>query len=89
MIASLYMLITALSQFRDNPHAFFAFLIASMAALVAGLSFHEFSHAWSANQMGDDTAKRAGRLTLNPIPDADPMDSLLSPGFLLVTGTAA
>ncbi len=71
------MLITALSQFRDNPPAFFAFLIASMAALVAGLSFHEFSHAWSANQMGDDTAKRAGRLTLNPLKHLDPMGTVL------------
>lgn len=71
------MLITALSQFRDNPPAFFAFLIASMAALVAGLSFHEFSHAWSANELGDDTAKRAGRLTLNPLKHLDPMGTVL------------
>ena len=42
-----------------------------IAALVASLSFHEFGHALVAKLYGDDTAQRAGRLTLNPIAHID------------------
>ncbi len=41
-------------------------------AFVVASSFHEFSHAWMAHKLGDDTARRAGRLTLNPIAHIDP-----------------
>ncbi len=52
----------------------FALLI---AALVASLSFHEFGHALVAKLYGDDTAKRAGRLTLNPIAHIDVVGLLM------------
>jgi Zn-dependent protease len=42
-------------------------------ALVFSLTFHEFGHAKVASLVGDDTADRAGRLTLNPIPHIDPL----------------
>jgi Zn-dependent protease len=42
-------------------------------ALVFSLTFHEFGHAKVASLVGDDTAERAGRLTLNPIPHIDPL----------------
>ena len=35
--------------------------------IVPSIILHEVSHGWVANAFGDDTAKRAGRLTLNPI----------------------
>jgi Zn-dependent protease len=35
-------------------------------AFVAGLTVHEFAHAWTAWKLGDDTAYREGRVTLNP-----------------------
>ena len=41
-------------------------------AIVAAITVHEFSHALSANLLGDDTAKRQGRLTLNPLAHLDP-----------------
>lgn len=44
-----------------------------LLALVLSLSCHEFDHAWVAKLNGDDTAERAGRLTLNPIAHIDPM----------------
>ena len=44
-----------------------------IAALVLSLSCHEFGHAWIAKLCGDDTAERAGRLTLNPVRHIDPM----------------
>lgn len=46
-------------------------------ALVISLSFHEYGHGRVALMMGDDTAKRAGRLTLNPLAHIDPMGLLM------------
>lgn len=47
--------------------------------LVLSLTVHEWAHAWSAFRLGDDTAYRLGRLTLNPIPHIDPIGTLLLP----------
>jgi Zn-dependent protease len=51
----------------------------NLIVLLLSLTFHEFAHAWSAWKLGDDTAARLGRLTLNPIPHIDPMGTLLLP----------
>jgi Zn-dependent protease len=47
--------------------------------LVLSLTVHEWAHAISAYRLGDDTAARQGRLTLNPIPHIDPIGTLLLP----------
>ena len=47
--------------------------------LVLSLTVHEFAHAWSAARLGDDTAARAGRLTLNPLAHIDPIGTILLP----------
>jgi Zn-dependent protease len=60
-------------QFSDNPPALLAYVGAVILVFATALTFHEFMHAWTANQLGDDTAKRAGRLTLNPIKHIDPL----------------
>jgi len=49
------------------------FLIIS---LLLALSFHEAAHAWTANRLGDPTAKANGRLTLNPLAHLDPFGTL-------------
>lgn len=46
-------------------------------ALIFSLTFHEYGHAKAASLIGDDTAERAGRLTLNPIPHIDPLGLLM------------
>lgn len=46
--------------------------------------FHEFFHGWTANALGDPTAKHAGRLTLNPLKHIDPMGTVIIPLFLLL-----
>jgi len=46
-------------------------------ALICSLTFHEYGHGKVASLIGDDTAKRAGRLTLNPIPHIDPVGLLM------------
>ena len=46
-------------------------------ALVLSLTIHELGHAMVAKWFGDDTAQRAGRITLNPIAHIDPMGLLM------------
>ena len=48
-----------------------------LLALVISISIHEFSHAWSAYELGDPTARNLGRLTLNPIKHFDPLGGLM------------
>lgn len=52
-------------------------IVMFILALVISLSFHEFSHAWSAYELGDSTARNQGRLTLNPIAHLDPIGALM------------
>ncbi len=55
-------------------------------ALVAAVILHEISHGVVALWFGDDTAKQAGRLTLNPIPHIDPFGSIIVPALGALTG---
>ncbi len=45
-------------------------------AILFALTIHEFFHAWTANKLGDPTAKLQGRLTLNPIAHIDIMGAI-------------
>ncbi|HKS35676.1 MAG TPA: site-2 protease family protein, partial [Verrucomicrobiae bacterium] len=49
------------------------------AGLVGLLSFHEFGHAWMAWKCGDDTARRQGRLSLNPLVHIDVIGTVVMP----------
>jgi len=57
--------------------------------LVPSIILHELSHGVVALAFGDDTAKRAGRLTLNPIKHVDPVGTLLVPAVLSLSGIGA
>ncbi|MBN2343369.1 MAG: site-2 protease family protein [Deltaproteobacteria bacterium] len=61
-------------------------VIIVLVPMILSLSVHEFAHAWSAYKLGDDTAKRQGRLTLNPLAHIDPIGTLLLPILLTVQG---
>lgn len=50
--------------------------------LVLSLTVHEWAHAYSAYRLGDDTAQRQGRLTLDPMAHVDPIGTLLLPLFI-------
>lgn len=56
---------------------FLAFFGAVTLALVLGIAFHEFSHALSASLLGDQTARKLGRVSLNPLVHLDPFGTLL------------
>src|SRR2546421_266275 len=47
--------------------------------LVISVAIHEFGHAMMADLLGDDTPRRQGRVTLNPLAPADPIGTLLLP----------
>lgn len=63
-----------------NPVTFFGFML----GFVIGTTFHEFMHAYSAYLLGDDTAQRQGRVTLNPAAHFDPLGFIM--GILLALG---
>jgi Zn-dependent protease len=56
------------------------------ACLIVAVILHEVSHGLVASWFGDDTARRAGRLTLNPIPHIDPVGSIVMPALGALTG---
>lgn len=53
--------------------------------ILLSLSVHEWAHAASAYRLGDDTAARLGRMTLNPVSHIDPLGTLLLPILQLVS----
>lgn len=54
-------------------------IIIYVLILVVSVTFHEFGHAFVANLLGDDTPRRQGRVTINPVAHADPLGTLLLP----------
>ena len=62
-----------LSLFQQNP----AFAVAVLMGFVVGIVLHEAAHAYSAYLLGDDTAYRAGRVTLNPASHLDVLGSIM------------
>ncbi|RLC61872.1 MAG: site-2 protease family protein [Chloroflexota bacterium] len=52
-------------------------ILVRLIVLFLGIPIHEWAHAWSAYQLGDDTASLQGRMTLNPMAHLDPIGSLL------------
>ena len=75
------LLLAALIQFSANPGMLKSLVVSAPAVLVA-ITFHEFAHAFVADRLGDDTARREGRLSLNPFSHLDPIGTLM----LLVAG---
>jgi len=63
-------------------------IIFQIVALIFSAIIHEYMHGWMANELGDPTAKEAGRLSLNPIVHIDPFGSILLPFILVATGSS-
>ncbi|MEQ1759458.1 MAG: site-2 protease family protein [Vicinamibacterales bacterium] len=64
----------------DFVQVFVVFLV-----LVGSLTIHEAAHAWSADRLGDATARLLGRVSLNPAVHVDPIGTILFPLIALVT----
>ena len=52
--------------------------------LVAAITFHEAAHGYVAHFLGDETAWRLGRVSLNPLKHIDPVGTILLPGLLML-----
>jgi Zn-dependent protease len=64
----------------DLVQLFTVFLV-----LLFSLTVHEAAHAWSASRLGDPTARRLGRISLNPAVHIDPIGTIVFPLIALVT----
>jgi Zn-dependent protease len=71
-----------LDRLDNDPLAALIFFGALVTALVVGISFHEFSHAYVADSMGDSLPRSRGRVTLNPLAHLDPAGTI----FLFLVG---
>jgi Zn-dependent protease len=60
----------------DDPVRFLTELILKLPALLVAVTVHELAHALVADRLGDPTARRLGRITLNPLPHIDPLGAL-------------
>ena len=76
------MLLAGINGLFDDPFRAFVWLVAIAVSLLIAITFHEASHALVALRLGDDTAARLGRVTLNPKRHLDPAGTIM----LLVAG---
>lgn len=59
---------------------------ATILALMVAIIGHEIMHGYMAYRYGDNTAKSAGRLSINPLVHVDPLGTIIVPGILFATG---
>ena len=71
------MIFRNLDLLTRDPLSFFLFLVLVLGSVVLAITVHEFSHALVATRLGDNTARRLGRLSLNPLVHLDPIGSLM------------
>jgi Zn-dependent protease len=68
------------------PHGLdLVFVFIGFTVLVASLSVHEAAHAWTADRLGDPTARMLGRVSLNPARHVDPIGTIAFPLIALLT----
>lgn len=58
----------------------------SVIPVLFAVTMHEVAHGWIAKNLGDPTAQRLGRLSINPLRHIDPVGTVLIPGLLLISG---
>ena len=63
----------------------FAQLLSGFVVLLISLTVHEAAHAWSADRLGDSTARYLGRISLNPAVHIDPIGTIVFPLIAMVT----
>ena len=67
------------------PNIDFTQLLTGLVVLLFSLTVHEAAHAWSADRLGDPTARMLGRLSLNPAVHIDPIGTILFPLIAIIT----
>jgi len=62
-------------------------ILTTVPPLIVAVVLHEVAHGWIAEKLGDPTARRLGRITLNPIKHVDPMFTVVVPGILIAANS--
>lgn len=70
------LVIASLGRYLTNTNALLSLVLTLPAVLIA-ITFHEYAHAFAADKLGDDTPRRQGRLSLNPLAHLDPIGSIM------------
>lgn len=70
------LVVISLGRYLTDTSALLSLVLTLPAVLIA-ITFHEYAHAFAADRLGDDTPRRQGRLTLNPLAHLDPVGSVL------------
>ncbi len=65
-----------MTDFLGDPAVFLQRLVFQIPALLIAVTVHELAHALVADRLGDPTARRLGRITLNPLPHIDPLGAV-------------
>jgi len=78
-----------LQQIVRNPSIVFRTVPLPVVLVIFffALVIHESAHAWMASRCGDNTARYAGRITLNPLPHIDPIGTIIFPFLLILSGS--
>ena len=76
------MLFSSYQLLLDNPAAFLRLTVLVVVSLMVAITVHEFSHSLIATGLGDNTSRRLGRLSLNPLRHLDPSGTMM----LLIAG---
>ena len=76
------MLLAGINGLFDDPFRAFVWFVAIAVSLLIAITFHEAAHAITALRLGDDTAARLGRVSLNPRRHLDPAGTIM----LLIAG---
>ncbi|PKM88156.1 site-2 protease family protein [Candidatus Falkowbacteria bacterium HGW-Falkowbacteria-2] len=71
---------------NSSANIFVMITLYQIIILIFSAVIHEYMHGWMADRLGDQTAKAAGRLTLNPIKHLEFFGSFLLPGMMLISG---
>ncbi len=70
------LVVMSLGRYLSNTNELLSLVLTLPAVLIA-ITFHEYAHAFAADKLGDDTPRRQGRLTLNPLAHLDPVGSIM------------
>ena len=66
----------------------FARVLIGFSVLLLSLTVHEAAHAWTADRLGDRTARMLGRVSLNPAVHVDPIGTIVFPLIAMITGAS-
>ncbi len=70
------LVVMSLGRYLNDTNALLNLVLTLPAVLIA-ITFHEYAHAFAADKLGDDTPRRQGRLSLNPLSHLDPIGSIM------------